>query len=293
LFNIKVMKRLILISLSLLLCGEFYAQQDNENNVLDGAFIKETAPTRRVIPYTHIREADVEYYKRVWRDIDLRQKINHPLYYPIVAIREIGYERLSLFDVIKKGVTEGTISAYDEDGVGGQFRKRLLQSEALQILSPEVTTSAIDFDTGLEIDTTYADPVNPSNIFKYRLKEDWFFDRERSVMEVRIIGILPIINKLNTSTDQMEMKGLFWIYFPEARYVFANHEVYNSKNDGSRLTFEDYFRKRIFSGYIIRETNVYDNRDIEKQFTSGIDRLLEAEKIQREIINHEHDMWQY
>lgn len=285
------MKRIIfLFVISIISLSEMSAQGDNK--VLDGVFIKETAPTRRVIPYTHVREADVTYYKRVWREIDLRQKLNHPLYYPLDPIYEIGYERLSLFHIIEKGIKEGTLTAYEEDTRGGQFQKALTKSEAMSELSKEISTTVPDFETGFDKDTSYTVDVIAKNISSYRLKEDWFFDRERSVMEVRIIGILPIVRQLNTETGEYQEFGPFWIYFPEARYVFANHEVYNSSNDGSRLTFEDYFQKRIFSSFIYKETNVYDNR-ILSQYTKGIDRLLEGEKIQREIINVEHDMWQY
>ena len=101
-----------------------------------------------------------------------------------------------------------------------------------------------------------------------------------------------IINELNDDGSIKGQKGLFWIYFPEARYVLANHEVYNTMNDGSRVTYEDYFRKRLFSSYIRQETNVYDNRGLD-QYTKAADRLLEARKIEQEIINFEHDMWQY
>lgn len=283
------MKRIVLVLLTIVVSLSTYAQ---ENKVLDGIFIKETAPTRRVIPYTHIREADVMYYKRVWRIIDLREKINFPLYYPEQPIKEIGYERLSLFDVIKRGVEEGTITAYEEDEVGGQFQVPLTKSEAFDMLSEERTNIDIDPETGLEIENTYTVDIGAQDVVSYRVKEDWVFDRERSVMEVRIIGILPVIEKESAETGQKTIKGLFWIYFPEARYVFANHEVYNTTNDGSRLTFEDLFRKRVFSSYIFRETNVFDNRMID-QYSKNIDMLLESRRIEHEIINIEHDMWQY
>jgi hypothetical protein len=84
----------------------------------------------------------------------------------------------------------------------------------------------------------------------------------------------------------------FVVYFPEARYVFANAEVYNTGNDGARMTFDDYFWKRMFSSYVYQETNVYDNRKL-GAYTSGIDLLLESNKIMEEIVNFEHDMWQY
>ena len=282
------------ICFSLLLVGVvvFTSNAQGDNKVLDGIFIKETSPTRRVIPYTHVREADVTYYKRVWRIIDLKEKMNHPLYYPLVPIKEIGYERNSLFEVIKSAIQAGEMTAYDEDGVGGQFQIPLSKSEAIGKLSKEITTTDIDPETGLEIESTYNDEITADKVKEYRLKEDWFFDKERSVMKVRIIGMLPVVEIMNTETGLSRKEGLFWIYFPEARYVFANHEVYNPSNDGLRLTFEDLFRKRVFSGFIYKETNVYDNR-ITDDYTKGIDRLLEARKIQNEIVNFEHDMWEY
>ena len=283
------MKKLVFLSLISIL---FFNDTSIAQEILDGIYIKEEAPTRRVIPYTHVREADVEYDKRVWRHIDLREKINHPLYYPLESIEELGYKRMSLFEVIKLGITSGELTPYEEQDDGGQWRVALTKTAAMDKLSEERTGSDIDPETGLEIETSYTIEVEAKDVVAYWIKEDWIFDRERSVMEVRIIGILPIIEKLNTETGQTRRGGLFWIYFPEARYVFANHEVYNPDNDAARLTFEDYFRKRKFSSHIYRETNVYDNRLLD-DYIKGVDRLLEARKIEREIINHEHDMWQY
>jgi len=281
------MKKVVFLLLAIIVGLGSQAQE-----VLDGAFIKETAPTRKVIPYTHVREADVFYYKRLWRTIDLREKMNYPLYFPVQPIKEIGYERISLFDLLKRSIEEGTITAYKEEDDGGQFRTPLTKDEAMGELEKEISSTSIDPESGLEVETSYTEALTADKVTEYYLKEDWFFDRERSVMEVRIIGILPVASIPNTETGQTDKKGLFWIYFPEARYVFANHEVYNPTNDGSRLTFEDLFRKRAFSSYIYRETNVYDNRILDS-YVKGVDRLLEARRIYQEVINFEHDLWQF
>ena len=283
-----LMKSIIICLTAFLFTSVDALAQVNNNKVLDGAFIKETAPTRRVIPYTHVREADVMYYKRVWREIDVREKMNHPLYYPTTPINEIGYVRMSLYDIITTGVDEGTLIPYDE----ADFEVALTKTEAFDKLSREVVTYEENLETGELTEVVVQDPIGGVDIAKYWIKEDWFFDRERSVMEVRIIGILPIINDIADDGTVRGLKGLFWIYFPEARYVFANHEVYNGNNDGARITFEDYFRKRIFSSYIRQETNVYNNRTLDS-YTKNVDRLLEARRIEQEIINIEHDMWQF
>lgn len=280
---------LAIIGLSLFTGFEGQAQ---ENNVLDGVFIKETTPTRRVIPYTHVREADVMYYKRVWRELDVREKMNQPLYYPLQPIREIGFVRMSLFDIFKQAISEGTITAYDQGPEGAEFRAALTKTEAEDTYTETMTLNDIDPTTGLETEITTTSYIGGDQISKFWIKEDWFFDRERSVMEVRIIGIMPIINELNEDGTYRGPRGLFWIYYPEARYVLNNHEVYNRSNDGARLSYADFFTKRLFSSFIRQETNVYDNRYI-AQYTTGVETLLEARKIEEEIIYFEHDLWQY
>jgi len=84
---------------------------------------------------------------------------------------------------------------------------------------------------------------------------------------------------------------LFWIYYPEARFVFVKSEVYNRGNDVERRTYEDVFWKRQFGSYIIKVSNVYDRGIVE--YETGLDALLEAEKIKAKIMNMEHDLWSY
>ncbi|MBR9831936.1 gliding motility protein GldN [bacterium] len=253
--------------------------------VLDGVYIKENTPTRKVVPYTHVREADVLYTKRVWRMVELAEKQNYPMKFPNEPINELGYVRMSLIDVIKQGIDEGTIQAYDSEISG--FTVKLTQAEASDKM--QYTEIVTDYDeNGFETQTELPVAFSSADVVRFEIKEDWFFDRERSVMDVRIIGIAPIY----VNPKDQSMVRPFVIYFPEARYVFANAEVYSSGNDGARMTFDDYFWKRMFSSYIYQETNVYDNRKL-TSYKSGIDLLLESNKIMEEIVNFEHDMWQY
>lgn len=259
------------------------------NKINDGNVLNENIDV--VVPYTYIREADVDYYKRVWREIDLREKLNHPLYYPIEPIYEFGSIRRSLFDVLKFGIEKKVLTPYEDY----DFQVPLTQSEANDLLFVESVEYTEDLETGELTETTVLNPIGADQVTSYRIKEDWFFDRERSVLEVRILGIQPLINVIDLSTGETKgQKGLFWIYYPEARYILVAHKTFNTKNDGfpEKLNFEDLFRKRIFNSYIYQETNVYNNRRLD-QHTKGIDRLIEARKIEQEIINYEHDLWQY
>src|SRR5690606_22747407 len=115
-----MLRKLIIVFFVILSSSSLFAQ----NKVLDKPWIKENTPTRRVIPYTHVREADVMWHRRIWRVIDLREKINHPLYYPIQPIQD----RKSLYDVIKEGILEGTLTAYSD--VDDEFTVQLTKAEA-------------------------------------------------------------------------------------------------------------------------------------------------------------------
>lgn len=253
--------------------------------VLDKPWVKENTPTRRVIPYTHVREQDVMWHRRIWREIDLREKINHPLYYPTTKIDD----RKSLFDVIKDAVLAGELSAYDPSD--DEFKIKLTPSEAMVKMGDTISVLVEDPETFELVETNTYQEIASVDVVKYHMKEDWFFDRERSIMDVRIMGIAPLVSVLDENGQFKGLKSLFWIYFPEARYVFANYDVFNRQNDAERRTFEDIFWKRMFNSYIIKRSNVYDRMLID--YKMGIDRLLEAEQVKEEIFNMEHDVWHF
>jgi gliding motility associated protien GldN len=283
------MKRIFGILAAALLLGSSQASAQVQT-VLDGAYVKEHNPTKRVVPYPHLREADVMYAQRMWQIIDLREKMNHPLYFPLEEIAD----RKSLFDVIKHALlTEGSLTAYslgptDDDD---EFRYPMSQSEIDSVLRPVVTKMTEDLDTGEPVAVEVEEPVNSRDITQYQLKEDWIFDKQRSERYVRIIGIAPMKEDYDDEGTKRGYKTLFWLYFPECRYVFANASVFNFQNDAKRRTFEEIFQNRMFSSYIIKEANVYD-RSI-AAYARGIDALLESERIKEELFTVEHDLWHY
>jgi gliding motility associated protien GldN len=255
----------------------------------DVLFPNENSMNRKPVTYAPLRQADAMWSKRTWRVIDLRQKINLPLYYPDEPI----LNRKSLFDVIKQGVREGKLTAFANPLIDDEFRyemtlsdfERLIMSyDTLMIENPE--------KPGEYKKTAVPKPVESANIWKYWIKEDWFFDKQRSVLDVRILGICPVIEKIAENGDHLGAdKPLFWIYFPEARPVFATAEVYMRHNDAERRTLEDVFWKRMFGSYVRKESNVY-NRGI-YDYSTGLDQMLESERVKDDIFRYEHDLFHF
>lgn len=269
-----------------------FSQDKNKSSFYpDVLFPKENTPNRKPISYTSLREADVMWSKRVWRVIDLREKINLPLYYPDSPI----LDRKSLFDAIRTAALQvnPTITCFDNAATDDEFRYDMTQTEVLRKLIswdtldiPDVENNGNSKKTPVPTETTSAD------IWKYWVKEDWFYDKQRSMMDVRIIGLCPLIEKRSESGEHMGGdKPLFWIYFPEARPVFANTEVYMRHNDAERRTLDDIFWKRMFSSYVRKESNVYDRGIYD--YKVGLDQLLESERVKNDIFTYEHDLWHF
>jgi len=269
-------------------------------DVLNGVYVKQHVADKKPVPYQYLREADVMWSKTVWRTIELKEKINFPLYYPEIPIGE----RMSLIDLLMWAVQNQGLTAYNPSG-DDEFATVMTVKDIEDKFGAKdevVMVENVEDPDGPMIEKTIEGQILTKEVKQYLLKELWFFDKQRSVLEVRIIGIAPIrvfakeasggAEGSEEEEESMQRKILFWVYFPEARKILANHEVFNTLNDAENKSFDDIFFKRIFSSYITQEANVYGNRPI-NDYTVGLDALLEAERIKESIFNYEQDLWEY
>jgi len=292
-------RSIILLTGAILLIQSFsvFAQdQKKESLVTDGLYVRETIPQRVPVPYPFLREADMMWTKRVWRIIDLREKINHPLYYPTNRMQD----RISFVQRLVDAIKYNEISAYDK--LDDEFTTLLSYDQLLENFGAKDKT-VTQFNPITERDTTYTVPgeIAWSEVKELMVKEEWFFDKQHSTMQVRIIGICPIRHSFKTLKTggeeevggELERSLLFWVYFPEARKVLANTSCFNEFNDAQRITFDDLFFKRRFSSYITQESNVYNNREIKNYTYGGIPNMQESERIKSDMFTFEHDLWEY
>ncbi len=239
------------------------------------------------MPY--VREADVMWSKRTWRVIDLREKLNLPLYYPNEPIVCL----MSLFDVLKCAILNDNLKAFANPIFDDEFITPMSKIEVQNLLVKwDSTHQSEDVNNpGQYIYTPQKTEITAASIRQYWIKEDWFFDKQRSVMEARIIGICPLTEKISEGGDAVGVKPLFWIYFPDARPYLAKAASFNSHNDSERMSYDELFVKRKFSSYVYKESNVY-NRSI-RDYKTGTDALLESDDIKEDIFKYESDLWHY
>lgn len=246
----------------------------------DGFYDRYLHKEKMPLPYDYVHEKDVFWEKRVWREVDTREKMNH------VFVSPHGPLITTIMDAAK----EGDITLYST--WDDQFKQALTQDEIQGLMSSRDTVTIFDPTSLNDTAIVVYNEMNWEDIQKYRIKEVWFFDEETSSLGVRILGIAPIINRYSDKGDLMNSGPMFWAYYPELRKTFAQTETFNPMNDGARLSWDDIFEARLFSSYVIKENNIHDRR-IKDYTTNGVNALLESERIQSEIFNFEHDLWSY
>lgn len=251
----------------------------NAGKPLDDITQKSITTERQVLGYDHVREADIFWEKRIWRVIDIREKMNLPFAYP---------ER-PFFSILMDAATAGEITVYSTED--DKFSSQLTPDEVASMGATIDTVITFDPETYEEQIQVVRNDINPEDVKRFRMKEVWFFDEESSTLQVRILGIAPLIDKTDENGNFLYEKPMFWVYYPEARETLARERVFNIGNDASAITWEDLMEMRYFSSYIFKESNVRDRRI--QDYLTGVDILLEADKIKQEIFNFEHDLWSY
>jgi gliding motility associated protien GldN len=249
---------------------------------------------RKVVPYPYVREADVMWSKKTWECIDLREKMNQPLYYPLTALSD----RESLFDIIRSGVNPvesasvPALAAYST--MDDNFKTTLSRKEVKEIFTREDTVyMPLPDDPTRLVPQLVKTQLSAADIRQYWIMEEWFFDKQRSVLDVRILAIMPVIEKKDEKGEFQGLASTFWISFAELRPLLIQQYAFLRRNSANLLTFDDLFMKRMFSGYIIKEDNPADGMVAEFKGANTIDALLESERIKEGIRNKESDMWQH
>ena len=285
------MKSLIILILSLIFCISSYGQSNLLNAKKPSEIGTELIKAdKKSIEYPEVDDTDVLWSKVVYEFIDLNEKLNFQLLFP-VNDEQYTSTRKSLWKIIRENVENGSI-----DEVFDVRNDNFLNSNKITGTEKIKDFYGSKFTPGDSRPQTYA---TSSDITGYKIKGVWFFDKKHSEMKYRLLGIQPVGRNLKESGKE---QGYFWIWYPSIRDVLSNHMVFNDKNNNNRISFDDLLVNRRFSSYIYKYDNVYGDRTIRdyiRQRNGESNRqyqlrlIMESERIKKEILDFDVDMWGY
>ncbi len=266
------------------------ASQRN-NSAVEKNLIKDKTP----LPYEYLREDDQLYKQVIWRNIEVKEKMNLPFGYD--AEEENGSQQFIY--ILLNAIQSGDLTAFS--GVNDRFTTFMKAGEvAEKMVGTSYTISKPDYDKdpdgskGIFKDTLITDEFNPSTIESYQIKEEVIFDKESSRLHFRILGIAPLVSRKDNDGNEKYKIPLFWVYYPDARPVLAKFEAYNPRNYANRMSWEEIFESRYFTSHIIKSTlNNPGNKNIAALISDPLLRLVEGENVKEAIFNFEQGQWSY
>lgn len=250
------------------------------------------------LPYGYVDERDVLWSKAVWEVVDLDERINFPLYYPIDT-NNIGAERRSLYDVLVRGIKKGDITEVYADSYFTE--KRTLADIGNSLEYVDTTDIGIEqFNAEGRVDPEYIRrfTLDAGDVEEYRIRGIWYLDKRQGEMRYRMLGICPVANEARSKAypdDGVDAKvELFWVFFPDARDELHQNKAFNRKNTAQPITFDHLLNSRRFNAVIYKEENVYGDRGVADYINdNALMQLLESERIKEQIRNIEIDLWNY
>lgn len=255
------------------------------------------------LPYGYVEDRDVLMGKMVWEIIDLDERVNFPLYFP-VDTNNVGKDRRSLFSVLISEIKSGRITeVYYDDYFNEKKTLKDMESSFTYIDTTnagreEINTYYDDYKSGAKVlDPQYIDKreLSAYDVSGYKIKGFWYFDKRQGEMKYRLLGICPVAPEAREiGADNPDVIELFWVYFPATRDVLHEWNSFNDRNSAVPLTFDHLLNSRRFNGVIYKEENVFGDRQVaEYMKDNALNQLLESERIKEKIRNFEQDMWNY
>jgi gliding motility associated protien GldN len=255
---------------------------------VDTKSLRDRAP----LVYEHLRADDAVYRHKIWREIDTREKMNLPFRYS--ADENNGNQRF--ISILLQAIQDSAVTVFNS--IDDRFTTPMTKAEVAKVISGDDIEVPIIDSNGVQIGVKKTKPeINLDSFYKFRIKEEVIFDKESSRLFWRILGIAPVKNVITSQGINLGESELFWVYYPDMRPIFAKYDVYNGKNFGARMSWEDLFESRQFSGRIVK-TTIDNPNDLDISALPGLAdntvfQLLEGERLKDKIFNYEQDLWSY
>ena len=247
------------------------------------------------LEYGYVDDRDVLMGKTVWEIIDLNERINFPLYFPIDTAN-IGSDRRSLYDVLTKAIKNGELTeVYSDSYFNTKKSYKDIQASLTRIDTTDAGREQRNAGQTISPEYIVKQDLTAQDVSQYKIKGYWYFDKRQSELKYRLLGICPVTPDVYTmNSEEKDYIELFWVFFPAARDVLHESKAFNDKNSAMPISFDQILNSRRFNAVIYQEENVYGDRTIVSYMKDNAqNQLLESERVKEKIRDFEENMWNY
>ena len=275
-------------NLTLIVCFLFSVNSFSQANILNATtpseigiqnFDQKQSDNDSFLEFDYIDERDILWSKIVYEKIDLNEKLNFPLLFP-VNDETYAKNRKSLWRILKENIINKRITELYFDR-NDNFKDKMSFKDVMEVVSFTELINGVQ---------TPAEELKSIDITAYRIKGMWYFDKRQGEMKYRLLGLMPVGKNLKDD-DGKNNTDLFWIWYPSVRKILHEEKVFNDKNNASSISFDQLLVSRRFSSFIYKEDNVYGDRSIKDYKIPGLESILESQRIKKEILDFEQDLW--
>ncbi len=232
-------------------------------------------------------DADLAYMREIYRQIDLTNEANTPLYYP----EDVTDGQENLFRLILRLVVEGRIPAYEYlDGrevFSDQYKVKV--GDMLDRFDIYYTKGNGSTEKNPKYEIAEAD-VPTAQVLNYYIIEKWEFDRRSNSMKTRVEAICPVLNKIGDFGGETRYP-MFWVKFDALRPWLAQQYIFlTDDNNLPQYSLDDYFNLGMYKGDIYKTKNLR-NLSMVQMFPDDDDRKAAQDSIDRRLRSFGKNLW--
>ena len=283
------MKKIILLLMLVGLVQGAFAQPEDRRQAQRKAQNKSNAnnmTTRAQImfPTAASMYEDVVWRRDIYRELDLNEDANAPLYYPVEPLGS----QVNLFTYIFKLMMQGRIKAYQYKLDGNE------SFNADDVVKPKtfLDNYHIYYEKDAQGRTHLDNSDIPSKEVKsYYIKETTYYDQHTATFHTKVLALCPIMTRDDDFGDGGNKYPLFWVKYDDLAPFLSKQQIMTSNlNNAATMSIDDYFLRNQYKGKIYKTNNML-GKTLAQYCSSDSAMSKEQKKIEAELAAFEKNLW--
>ena len=247
--------------------------------------------TDRQQSFYEVREpsdADLQWMKVIYRQIDLTKGKNAALYYP----EEPNADGENLFFIIMRLLAKNQISAYEYLDGREMFTDEFKVKVAEQFDRFHIYYTEAKGSTEKNPILEFENADIPSNeVLSYLIIEKWEFDTRSNQMKARVEALCPVLHRMDEWGGEAVRYPMFWIKLNDIRPYMAQQYVFtDDDNNLARYSIDDFFKLNMYTGEIYKTKNLR-NQSLRQMYPEDEAYKHAQDSIEKRLRSFNQDLW--